>query len=56
MGYSDQDYFAAESTCKVEYGKMNRLLYYQAGNSIVVPIFEAMFKVIIDTILCDERI
>lgn len=48
MGYSDADYYAAESTCKVEHGKMNRVLYHQAGNSIVVPIFEAIFKVIID--------
>lgn len=48
MGYSDDDYFAAESTCKVERGKMNRVLYHQAGNSIVVPVLEEMFRVIID--------
>ena len=51
MGYSDEDYYAAESTCKVEPGKMNRTLYHQAGNSIVVPIFEEMFRVIINNIL-----
>lgn len=51
MGYSDEDYYAAESTCKVEPGKMNRTLYHQSGNSIVVPIFEEMFRVIIDDIL-----
>lgn len=51
MGYSDEDYYAAESTCKVESGKMNRTLYHQAGNSIVVPIFEEMFKVIISNVL-----
>lgn len=51
MGYSDEDYYKAESTCKVEPGRMNRTLYHQAGNSIVVPIFEEMFKVIISNIL-----
>lgn len=51
MGYSDEDYYAAESTCKVEPGKMNRTLYHQSGNSIVVPIFEEMFRVIINDIL-----
>ena len=51
MGYSDSDYYAAESTCKVELGKMNRTLYHQSGNSIVVPIFEEMFRVIINNIL-----
>ena len=51
MGYSDSDYYAAESTCKVEPGKMNRTLYHQSGNSIVVPIFEEMFRVIINNIL-----
>lgn len=51
MGYSDDDYFAAESVCKVEHGKMNRVLYKQAGNSIVVPILEEMFRVIINNIL-----
>lgn len=34
----------AESTCQVEREKMNRTLYHQAGNSIPVVIFEAMFK------------
>ena len=51
MGYSDEDYYAAESTCKVESRKMNRTLYHQSGNSIVVPIFEEMFRVIINDIL-----
>lgn len=51
MGYSDEDYYAAESTCKVESGKMNRTLYHQSGNSIVVPIFEEVFRVIINDIL-----
>lgn len=51
MGYSDEDYYAAESTCKVEHGKMNRALYKQAGNSVVVDIFKEMFRVIISDIL-----
>lgn len=36
MGYSDDDFYAAEATCRVEPGKMNRTLYHQAGNSIPV--------------------
>lgn len=44
MGYLDDDFYAAEATCRVEPGKMNRTLYYQAGNSIPVPIFESMFS------------
>lgn len=44
MGYSDKDFYAAESTCKVEKNKMNRTLYHQVGNSIPVPIFESMFE------------
>ncbi|MGN0362611.1 MAG: DNA cytosine methyltransferase [Bilifractor sp.] len=47
QGYSDEDFFAAESTCQVEEGKMNRTLYHQAGNSIPVNIFEAMFEVML---------
>lgn len=43
MGYSDDDFRAAEQACRVEEGKMNRTLYHQAGNSIVVTIFESMF-------------
>ena len=30
---------------------MNRTLYHQSGNSIVVPILEEMFRVIINDIL-----
>ena len=47
QGYSDEDFLAAKSTCNVEEGKMNRTLYHQAGNSIAVPIFEAMFEVML---------
>lgn len=51
MGYSDTDYYAAEAACKGSPGRMNRTLYHQSGNSIVVPIFEEMFRVIIHDIL-----
>lgn len=47
QGYSDEDFFAAKSTCQVKEGKMNRTLYHQAGNSIPVTIFEAMFEVML---------
>lgn len=47
QGYSDEDFFAAKSTCQVKEGKMNRTLYHQAGNSIPVNIFEAMFEVML---------
>lgn len=49
-GYSDEDYYAAESPAKLT-GKNDRTLYHQSGNSIVVPIFEEMFRVIISDIL-----
>lgn len=55
MGYSDDDFYAAESTCQVEEGKMNRVLYHQAGNSIVVPIFEEMFKVILSSGILERK-
>lgn len=47
QGYSDEDF---ESALAVHPGKKNCLngaLYKQAGNSIPVPIFEAMFKIMI---------
>lgn len=47
QGYSDEDFLAAKSTCQVKEGKMNRTLYHQAGNSIPVTIFEAMFEVML---------
>ena len=56
MGYSDDDFYAAESTCKVEHGKMNRTLYHQAGNSIVVTIFEAMFEAMIKCGIIERKV
>lgn len=47
QGYSDNNFYAAQSTCEVEHGKMNRTLYHQAGNSIPVAIFESMFEVML---------
>lgn len=47
QGYSDEDF---EATLAVHPGKKNCLngaLYKQAGNSIPVPIFEAMFKIML---------
>jgi DNA (cytosine-5)-methyltransferase 1 len=43
------DFYAAEATCRVEPGKMNRTLYHQAGNSIPVPIFESMFSAMLNS-------
>jgi DNA (cytosine-5)-methyltransferase 1 len=47
QGYSDEDFYAAESTCHIDKRKMNRTLYKQAGNSIPVNIFESMFEVML---------
>lgn len=45
FGYSDEDYYAAERANPKKKGALvNRALYKQSGNSIVVPIFEAIFK------------
>lgn len=48
QGYSDADFFRAVNANIAPYGKMNRVLYHQAGNSIPVPIFESLFKVILE--------
>jgi DNA (cytosine-5)-methyltransferase 1 len=47
QGYSDEDFEAAKKANPSHEGKMNMVLYKQAGNSIPVPIFEAMFRKII---------
>lgn len=44
FGYSDDDYYAAEKANPKGNAIVNRTLYRQAGNSIVVPIFEAIFE------------
>lgn len=48
QGYSDADFFRAVNANIAPCGKMNRVLYHQAGNSIPVPIFESLFKVILE--------
>ncbi|MGL5440317.1 MAG: DNA cytosine methyltransferase [Filifactoraceae bacterium] len=47
QGYSDTDYYNALSVHPGIPGKLNGALYKQAGNSIPVPIFESIFKVLI---------
>lgn len=42
MGFSDEDYDKAETV------NSNTQLYKQAGNSIVVPVLEAIFKEMLD--------
>ncbi len=44
FGYSDEDYYAAEGANPKGNAIVNRTLYRQAGNSIVVPIFESIFE------------
>ncbi len=47
QGYTDSDYEAALSVTPGKDNCLNSKLYKQAGNSIPVPIFESMFKVMI---------
>lgn len=48
FGYSDEDYYAAERVNPKKKGAIvNRALYKQAGNSIVVPIFESIFELLL---------
>lgn len=52
FGYSDEDYYAAEkANPKKKDALMNRTLYKQAGNSICIPIFEAIFEEIFREII-----
>lgn len=44
QGYDDIDFEAALNAHPSKQGKMNGALYKQAGNSIPVPIFEALFE------------
>lgn len=48
QGFSDDDFYAAQSTCQVAKNKMNRTLYHQSGNTIPVVIFESMFEAMIE--------
>lgn len=44
QGYSDEDFEAALNAHPGRKGKLNEILYKQAGNSIPVTIFESIFK------------
>ncbi|HHL2038289.1 DNA cytosine methyltransferase [Clostridium perfringens] len=44
QGYSDEDFEAALNAHPGRKGKLNGILYKQAGNSIPVTIFESIFK------------
>lgn len=48
QGYNDEDFEAALKAHPGIPGKLNGALYKQAGNSIPIPILEAIFKVIIN--------
>lgn len=48
QGFSDEDYYAAQSTCQMTKNKMNRTLYHQSGNAIPVAILESMFESMIE--------
>ena len=47
QGYSDEDFNNALKVHPGVEGKLNGALYKQAGNSIPIPILEAVFKVIV---------
>lgn len=44
MGFDDTDFEAALSVCSHDKRKMQRDLYKQAGNSMPIPVLEAIFK------------
>lgn len=44
MGFSDEDYLKAEQEHPRRGDFMNGTLYHQAGNSIVIPVMEAIFE------------
>ena len=48
QGYTDEDFEAALKANPGKKGCLNGALYKQAGNSIPVPIFESIFKKILE--------
>nr|WP_242951092.1 DNA (cytosine-5-)-methyltransferase [Clostridium saccharobutylicum] len=48
QGYADKDFEAALKVHPGKVGKLNGALYHQSGNSIPVPIFESIFKQLIN--------
>ena len=49
MGFTDEDFAKAEKV------NSNTQLYKQAGNSIVVPVLEEIFKNLLDTEVFNEQ-
>ncbi|MEK4150931.1 DNA cytosine methyltransferase [Carnobacterium sp. FSL E2-0243] len=47
MGFTDEDFDRANKEHPGMQGKLNGTLYHQAGNSIVVQVLEAIFKVLL---------
>lgn len=47
MGFDDVDFDAASKEHPLLKGKLNRTLYHQAGNSIVVQILESIFELLL---------
>jgi DNA (cytosine-5)-methyltransferase 1 len=52
QGYSDEDYYNALKANPGIRGKKNTAMYKQAGNSIPVPIFEAIFSALLNEYIC----
>lgn len=48
MGFDDEDYFSALREHPSREGKLNGILYHQAGNSIVVDILEELFRSVLN--------
>lgn len=51
QGYTDEDFYNAKKANIGRHGKLNGALYKQAGNSIPVPVLEALFKAILNTVM-----
>lgn len=56
MGFDDSDFDAAHKEHPSRKGLLNGTLYHQAGNSIVVPILESIFEVILNEDYATELI
>jgi DNA (cytosine-5)-methyltransferase 1 len=55
MGFDDQDFDRVAETHQTRDGCTNGTLYHQAGNSIVVDVLEAIFKVLLNTIQLEDK-
>lgn len=54
MGFSDEDFFAAQKANPSRDGFKNGALYKQAGNSMCVPVLESIFEELMDMGLMEE--